>query len=265
MWRNITVQNLFVLIIFISSLSVANGDRNNLRSGNILRSSGGVHDQLEYSAPYFTKARRLTGTEEVWNPTRVATITDSSVTWLGTSLAVSGTYAIVGSNVTKEAYIYFNNAGVWQTTPVAAITAYTAIEGFGTSVAISTNYAVVGAVANKDALSGAAYIFSLSGGAWGTTAISSASSSGGFGYAVAISDLYCAVGAPGAQTVYVFAYDSVTSAWATSAAAQSLSESPVVLGGYVFCTIDLPSFSVCDVAVSVSLSFIHCILWHRMT
>jgi hypothetical protein len=32
---------------------------------------------------------------------------------------------------------------------------------------------------------------------------------------------------------------------------------------YVFCSIDLPSFSVCD--VSVSLLSIYCILWHHTT
>jgi hypothetical protein len=32
---------------------------------------------------------------------------------------------------------------------------------------------------------------------------------------------------------------------------------------YVFCSIDLPPFSVCD--ASVSLLFIYCILWHHTT
>ena len=136
----------------------------------------------------------------------------------GTSVAISGNYAIVGAynedgtsidNTTGNcgaAYIFErNDSGIWTETTILRASNLGATDYFGKSVAISGNYAIVGAF-NEDGSStsasfncGAAYIFERNGsGIWNETAILRASNLGAgdlFGTSVAISGNYAIVGA----------------------------------------------------------------------
>ncbi|WP_019990050.1 FG-GAP repeat protein [Rudanella lutea] len=129
----------------------------------------------------------------------------------GTSVAISGDYAIVGapnspvsSNLTQgAAYIFIRSGNSW--TQQAKLTASdgAASDQFGYSVAISGDYAVVGA--NNDAIGsnngqGSAYIFMRSGDSWIQQAKLTASdgaASDNFGYSVSISGSYAMIGARG--------------------------------------------------------------------
>ena len=142
------------------------------------------------------------------NPNAYST---SASDYFGRSVAISGSYAIVGAFLEDDAgglssgkaYIFSTSTGALLYTldnPNAYGTS--ASDYFGYSVAISGSYAIVGAYVEDDAgglSSGKAYIFSTSTGAllytlnnpnaYGTSA------SDYFGYNVAISESYAIVGA----------------------------------------------------------------------
>jgi hypothetical protein len=121
----------------------------------------------------------------------------------GTSVAISGNYALVGASGENKAYIFDVTTGALLRT-IDNPNAYgaSASDYFGVSAAISGNYAIVGAYLEGDAggtYSGKAYIFDVTTGAlvhtldnpnaYGTSA------NDRFGYRVAISDTYAIVGA----------------------------------------------------------------------
>jgi len=137
----------------------------------------------------------------------------------GTSVAISGNYAIVGaffedgtsiSNTTNDcgaAYIFERNgSGVWNQMQILRASNLGATDYFGTSVAISGNYAIVGAYSedgsntNAEFNCGAAYIFerNTTTGVWNQTQILRASNFGtsdNFGSSVSISGNYVIVAA----------------------------------------------------------------------
>jgi TATA-box binding protein (TBP) (component of TFIID and TFIIIB) len=95
----------------------------------------------------------------------------------GTSVAISGDYAIVGAHTEDEdeagentlsvagsAYIFKNNSGTWSETQKIVASDRGAGDFFGNSVAISEDYVIVGAVAEGNTLewAGSAYIFNKS-------------------------------------------------------------------------------------------------------
>lgn len=137
----------------------------------------------------------------------------------GTSVAISGDYAIVGAmyednNVTGganlsnagSAYIFQRNAETWSQMDKIVASDRAAGDLFGVSVSISGEYAVVGAY-NEDedpvgentlSNSGSAYIFKNTSGNWvqaNKIVSSDRASSDYFGYSVAISGDYAIVGA----------------------------------------------------------------------
>jgi len=129
----------------------------------------------------------------------------------GSSVAISGNYAIVGAvseddaggNSSGKAYIFNVTTGALVHT-LNNPTAYgtSAFDNFGSSVAISGNYAIVGAQAEDDAVSnssGKAYIFNVTTGALVHTLNNptayGTSDNDTFGVGVAISGNYAIVGA----------------------------------------------------------------------
>ena len=143
--------------------------------------------------------------------------------FFGTSVAISGNYAIVGAyeeddaggTTSGKAYIFNVTTGALVYT-LDNPTAYgtSAYDRFGLSIAMSDNYAIVGAYGEADAggtRSGKAYIYNVTTGAllhtldnpnpYGTSA------EDGFGFSVAISDNYAVVGASGPYSVYNTAED----------------------------------------------------------
>ena len=126
----------------------------------------------------------------------------------GTSVSISGDYAIVGANKDigsntgqGKAYIFHRSGSSW--TEEAGITASdgAAYDYFGTSVSISGDYAIVGAYykdVGSSSYQGKAYIFHRTGTSWSQDAgltVSDASAVDYFGYSVSISGNYSLVGA----------------------------------------------------------------------
>jgi len=142
------------------------------------------------------------------NPNAYSTSLDDN---FGRSVAISGNYAIVGSNqeddsggtTSGKAYIFNVTTGALVHTldnPTAYSTS--ANDRFGYSVAISDNYAIVGAYPEDDAggnVSGKAYIYNVTTGALVHTLDNpnaySTSSGDFFGDSVSISGNYAIVGA----------------------------------------------------------------------
>ncbi len=125
----------------------------------------------------------------------------------GTSVAISGDYAVVGAyggddagSMSGSAYIFKCNETAWIEQAKITASDGAAHDYFGTSVAISGDYAVVGAYCDDDAgaWSGSAYIFKRDGTAWTEQAKITASDGAfgdNFGRSVAISGDYAVVGA----------------------------------------------------------------------
>ena len=125
---------------------------------------------------------------------------------LGSAIAISGDYAIVGSpsdndagSKSGSAYIFFRSGNTW--TEQAKLTAGNAAEkdNFGSAVAISEDYAIVGSPSDDDAgsKSGSAYAFTRSGTVWKEEAkltARDAAAGDKFGSAVTISGKTALVG-----------------------------------------------------------------------
>jgi len=134
----------------------------------------------------------------------------------GTSVAISGNYAIVGArykgNYSGSAYIFNVSTGTQLHKLVASDAAGS--DYFGSSVAISGNYAIVGAYTNdySGTDSGSAYIFNVSTGTELHKLVASdAAANDLFGISVAISGNYAIVGAytnddggTGSGSAYIF-------------------------------------------------------------
>ena len=156
----------------------------------------------------------------IQNPTILRASNLGASDQFGRSVAISGTYAIVGafaedgaSNTTGDsgaAYIFERNSGtgVWNETRVLRASNLGAGDLFGRSVAISGNYAIVGADAedgtnNTITDCGAAYIFERNdSGVWTEIKLLRATnvvngSQDNFGKIVAIDGNYVIVGIPG--------------------------------------------------------------------
>ncbi len=142
--------------------------------------------------------------------------------FFGNSVAISGSYAIVGSANPEEAsngyttleprtaYIFEqNDAGEWTEIQALSSSDLTQDDRFGISVAIAGDYAVVGADAKDDA--GAVYVFRRSDdGSWQEVQkiiASDSAPSQAFGNSVAMLGDYIVVGAPAdaqAGSAYIF-------------------------------------------------------------
>jgi hypothetical protein len=148
----------------------------------------------------------------------------------GSSVAISGDYAIVGApeNNTGSVYVYKRNGDIWVQSAKIIPSGGESSDRFGSSVAISGDYVIIGAYYDDNVVgegsknySGSAYIFKLEGDAWIEKAKLVADDAGyedGFGASVAINGDYAVAGAPyndtgsGSQTrrsgaAYIFKHD----------------------------------------------------------
>jgi hypothetical protein len=154
-----------------------------------------------------------------WSTTASATLDGfTSETGFGATVAIacstaSSSYAIVGADGAKKAFIFKYTGGAWGVEAVATIDRYTGDAAFGGEVAIassspSSGFAMIG---SGSSTAGNAYIFEMTGGAWGTTAtatIDGYKSEEGFGSSLSITDNAAVVGASGAGKAFVFPRDS---------------------------------------------------------
>ena len=127
----------------------------------------------------------------------------------GSSIAISGNYAIVGAFIDNKAYI-FEKTGLGGWSQVSVLESSYSVNQFGYSVAIDGDYAIVGASTSAGPgvspgyTYGSAHIFKRDGsGAWNeevmlqpTDKLSSNTSYLRFGWSVAIDGDYVAIGAP---------------------------------------------------------------------
>jgi FG-GAP repeat len=123
----------------------------------------------------------------------------------GTSVAISGDYAVVGapkkqigSNSEQGAvYVFVRSGNSWVQQAKLTASDGAANNQFGNSVSISGDYIVVGS-ANSSGFTGSAYVFVRSGSTWtqkDKLTASDGAAGDGFGYSVAISGDYAIIGA----------------------------------------------------------------------
>ena len=146
-----------------------------------------------------------------WKQTAELAGSDSSgMAFFGSSVAISGTIAVVGAWGSGVAYVFTNTGAGWKQTAELAGSDTSGMDFFGSSVAISGTTAVVGAPQHAgDA--GRAYVFTKTGAAWIQAAELRGSDTAAkdyFGSSVAISGTTVVVGAYGhdkkAGRAYVF-------------------------------------------------------------
>ncbi|KAA3606541.1 MAG: T9SS C-terminal target domain-containing protein [Calditrichaeota bacterium] len=125
----------------------------------------------------------------------------------GTSVSISGDYAVVGANQNYDgvsnsgsAYIFVRSGTSWTQQAKLTNNDGTTLDNFGISVSINGDYAIIGDDQNDDngTNSGSAYIFVRSGTSWTQqTKLTANDADAGdqFGWAVSISGNYAAVGA----------------------------------------------------------------------
>jgi nucleoside-specific outer membrane channel protein Tsx len=133
--------------------------------------------------------------------------------YFGSSVAISGTTAIVGAPGhagAGRAYVFSKTASGWQQTAELKGSSTIKKDQFGTSVAVSGTTAIVGADSYAHG-AGAAYVFAKTASSWKQVAElkgSDAVAHDSFGYSVAISGTTAVVGAwghaNGAGRAYVF-------------------------------------------------------------
>ena len=117
----------------------------------------------------------------------------------GLSVSVSGDTALIGAPGNGVAYVFVRSGGVWRQQQELTASDSVAGDYFGYSVSVSGGTAVIGALARNN-YRGAAYVFALSGGAWGQQQeliASDGAADDEFGYAVAMSGNTVLIGAPG--------------------------------------------------------------------
>lgn len=127
----------------------------------------------------------------------------------GSSVAISGDYAIVGARHggfdSGSAYIYLTTGSGWTHQAKLNASDKQGFDHFGQAVSIDGDYAIVGAPDGGDTHQGHAYIFHRSGSSWTEQAeltAADATDYGSFGGSVSISGDYVIIGA--AKTAYIF-------------------------------------------------------------
>jgi FG-GAP repeat len=135
----------------------------------------------------------------------------------GTSLAMSGTTAVVGAPTRDgggSIYVFRKSEGQWTQTAELVGSDTVAGDWFGASVALSSSTIVVGAPRYGDG-TGRAYVFTSAGGDWGQAGeLKAPGNPGDFGYSVAVSGDTALVGAPGtAGTGSAYVFKNVGGVW----------------------------------------------------
>ena len=158
--------------------------------------------------------------------------------FFGTSVSISGDYAIVGAyrdddngSGSGSAYIFERDAGgTWSQGPKLTASDGADWDEFGKAVSISGDYAIVGARYDGDNgdYSGSAYIFERgAGGTWDQQSKLTAPDGteyDQFGESVSISGDYALVGAPGSEFAYFFERDA-GGVWTASSVKLAMAES----------------------------------------
>jgi hypothetical protein len=163
---------------------------------------------LVVGAPGAGAAYVFTRSAGVWSQQAQLTAAGAG---FGYSVAVSGSTVVVGAPGAGAAYVFTQSAGVWSQQAQLTDPGGTAGGRFGFSVALSvsaTATAVVGAPGSSSG-TGAAYVFTRSGGAWSQqAALTAADGAAGdyFGWSVALSGATAVVGADGSNTFTGAAY-----------------------------------------------------------
>jgi hypothetical protein len=144
-----------------------------------------------------------------WSQQARLTASDGTGYYFGTSVAISGDYAIVGSSGETigsntgqgAAYLFVLEGGIWSQQTKIIASDGTVNDEFGTSVAILGDYAIVGSPSKtigSNTRQGAAYVFSRIGTSWNQQAILTASDGNvydQFGVSLSVSGRYAIVGA----------------------------------------------------------------------
>jgi len=182
-------------------------------SGNyaIVGAYGDDDNGTDSGSAYIFKKDETGTVAETWTQQQKLTVDDGSYDYkyFGTSVAISGDYAIVGAKGdyvgAGSAYIFKRVDSTWsQQTKISSM--YTTNDNigaasFGHSVDIDGDYVIVGANLDGDDDQGAAYIFKKDNGAETWTLqgnkLSGEDANDFFGYSVAISGDYAIVGARG--------------------------------------------------------------------
>ena len=157
-----------------------------------------------------------------WTLTGTFTGAPGSAENLGSSVAISGTNAVVGAQTAGSnhgaVYFYSFDSGAWTqsghfTDPGSST------DKFGNSVAISGTNAVVGSI-DASSNHGAVFFYSLVAGVWSSSGdfTDPGSSTDNFGNSVAISGTNAVVGAIGASSNHgaVYFYSLVAGVWSSS-------------------------------------------------
>jgi hypothetical protein len=171
----------------------------------------------------------------VWSQQAELTASDGGTTaFFGYSVGISGNTALVGAygytNNSGAAYVFVNNGGTWSQQQKLTASDGASNDQFGRAVSISGNTALVGA--RFHANSGAAYVFTSSGGTWTQQAELTASDRGQqdqFGFAVSVGGNTALVGAPG-KTSFTGAAYLFTSSGGTWTQQQELTASNAASG-----------------------------------
>ena len=219
-----------------NTLTIRATEFNNLEVGttvllkdNVL----GVEQNLILNPTYtFTSAIITTSTRFtllISKPLAKLVASDRAVSeQLGSAVAVSGEYAVVGNNPadsTGAVYVYKYSLGSWSQVQKLTASDLAANDHFGHAVAICGDYLVVGAYAEDEdvaggntlASAGSAYLFKNDAGTWSQVQKLVASDRGAgdcFGQSVSISGNHIVIGAvnddEGAGSAYLFKNTSGT-------------------------------------------------------
>jgi hypothetical protein len=115
-----------------------------------------------------------------------------------------------GSTSPGAAYVFAGNGTSWSQQTKLVPSDGVNGDFFGYSVALSGNTALVGAY-EKAMQTGAAYVFTSTGGAWAQTEVSAPAAGQSFGYSVALSGTVAAVGTTGNNSDMLYIYGLATS------------------------------------------------------
>ncbi len=160
----------------------------------------------------------VTLSQSVTEKFKITASDGSSNDKFGTSVGLSGDYAIVGTDATDDngtssgsAYIFKRSGSTWLEQAKLIASDATAADFFGENVAISGDYAIIGAVGDEhdngpfnSTGNGSAYIFKRSGSTWSEQAKLFDSNARGFSKSVDISENHAIVGSPEGDAAYIY-------------------------------------------------------------
>jgi hypothetical protein len=229
------------------------------QQAELTASNGGADDRFGWSvaisgstvvvgAYLANSAYVFTGVGGTWS--QQAELTASDASGFGNSVALAGSTVVVAASASNEftgaAYVFTRSGGTWSQQAELTTSDAATGDGFGISVALSGSTAVVGAPDGNQG-TGAAYVFTRSGGTWSQQAKLTAADGARqdeFGNSVAIVKSTAVVGAPGNHGIgaaYAFVLPSQQAELIASDAAANdrfgysvaFSGSTAVVGAYV--------------------------------